>query len=379
MRPRNVSVFCLLALTCSAAQAAPKPHTAPPLAEPWLATARWTRTDVLAQLDPRASQPPYNKILLEKQVATAITAARQNDLGPTYALKAEQALPYFEKYFADPNETVREAVVDVAAAAHTPEAVNVLTTLVVDPSVGVRATNALYESFDKLSLRRTGGERLKASLLSCLAQEPYYVSSDVVLLTCFPHDIGVLSALTKLRQGYNKDNGKRQSLAPVDALSINLALSELGQPDALDRVRATIKQGDISLLPALLDKLKFVDNQTTLKSLVSLLRDKRYTKSGITTSAEPPALLIPPGQDPREYLRTHPTAPVSGPQTYYYRVCDIALLRLAERTGVDIGIPAVMDGIRRHNPLLQPRNYTDAELALAYRRLSAHFRMPTKR
>lgn len=321
---------------------------------------------------------------LEKQVATAITAARQDDLGPALAFRtnsrAEQALPYFEKYIADPNEVVQTAVVEVAAAAHTPEAVKVLTTLVVDPSVGVRATHALYDNFNKLSLRRTGGEKLKASLLSSLAQERYYVSSDVVLLlTCFPHDIGVLSALTKLRQGYNKDNAKRQILAPVDALSVNLALSELGQPDALDRVRATIKQGDISLLPALLDKLKFVDNQTTLKSLVSLLRDKRYTKSGITTSAEPPALLIPPGQDPREYLRTHPTAPVSGPQTYYYRVCDIALLRLAERTGVDIGIPAVMDGIRRHNPLLQPRNYTDAELALAYRRLSAHFRMPTKR
>jgi len=317
---------------------------------------------------------------LEKQVATAITAARHDDLGPALAFRdnsrAEQALPYFEKYIADPNAVVQTAVVEVAAAAHTPEAVKVLTTLVVDPSVGVRATYALYENFDKLLLRQAGGDKLKANLLLLSNQ---YQSSDVaLLLTSFPHDADVLHDLMKLRQGYTRAGANGQTPNTAGALTIDLALSELGQPDATSRVRATIKQGDISLLPTLLDKLKFVDNQTTLKSLVPLLLDKRYTKSGITISAAPPVLFIPPGQAAAQYRRTHPMAPMPVSWTYYWRVCDIALLRLADKTGVDIGIPAVMDRIRQHNPILDPRNYTDAELTLAYRRLSAHFGLPTK-
>ncbi len=89
MRPRNVSVFCLLALTCSAAQAAPKPHTAPPLAEPWLATARRTRTDVLAQLAPRASQPPYNKILplltrAQAELQRPLLSEKRSGIGDAY-------------------------------------------------------------------------------------------------------------------------------------------------------------------------------------------------------------------------------------------------------------------------------------------------------
>ena len=317
---------------------------------------------------------------LEKQVATAITAARHDDLGPALAFRdnsrAEQALPYFEKYIADPNAVVQTAVVEVAAAAHTPEAVKVLTTLVVDPSVGVRATYALYENFDKLLLRQAGGDKLKANLLLLSNQ---YQSSDVVLLlTSFPHDADVLHDLMKLRQGYTRAGANGQTPNTAGALTIDLALSELGQPDATSRVRATIIQGDISLLPTLLDKLKFVDNQTTLKSLVPLLLDKRYTKSGLTIFVEPPVPFVPTGQDPAQHRRMHPIPPAPGPQTYrprtyYDRVCDIALIRLAEKTGVDIGIPAVMDRIRRHRPSLEPWNYTDAELTLAYRRLSAHF------
>lgn len=121
--------------------------------------------------------------------------------------------------------------------------------------------------------------------------------------------------------------------------------------------------------------LKSVDNLATLRSFLPLLRDKRDTKYGITINVEPPILLIPPGQGQgeyrEEYRRTHPLPLSTRPRTQYWRVCDIALLSLAKATGVDIGVPDVMTGIRGHNSLFAPRNYTDSELELAYERLNA--------
>ena len=112
-----------------------------------------------------------------------------------------------------------------------------------------------------------------------------------------------------------------------------------------------------------------MDNPTTLKNLVPFLQDKRFTKSGTTVTVEPQFLLAPPGQDPDEYRRTHPMAPVSGPHTDYFRVCDIALTSLAQKTGIDIGIPDVVSRVRQHPPYILPRYYTDAELNEAYIRL----------
>lgn len=321
-------------------------------------------------------------------MAAAIAAARKDDLSLAYALRSEKALPYFEEYIDDPSESVRDVVADVASVVHSAEGVRVLIHLTADKNdrVSVYAAHALYEDFDKPLLKQTDGNKLKANLLLLLngdhsdlsANLVFFLRSDVVFLfTSFPHDTDVLDALTEQHQGNNNDNTKKQSLNPTDTLYIDMALSELGQMDALNRIQTIIKRGDLSLLPVLLEKLKFVDNPTTLKSLVSLLRDKRFTKSGHIIFVDPPLLLLPPGQDPVEYRRMHPVPPAPGPRTYYYRVCDIALLRLAERTGVDIGIPDVMAGIRQHNSTSGLRNYTDAELDLAYTRLSAYFQGKT--
>ncbi len=137
------------------------------------------------------------------------------------------------------------------------------------------------------------------------------------------------------------------------------------------------EEAESDLLSTRLMNLKSVDNLATLQSFLPLLRDKRDTKYGITVSVEPSILLIPSGQDREkyreEYRRTHPLPPSTRPRTQYWRVCDIALFSLAKETGVDIGVPDVMTGIRGHNPRLVTRNYTDSELEVAYERLSSYF------
>lgn len=130
---------------------------------------------------------------------------------------------------------------------------------------------------------------------------------------------------------------------------------------------------DSDLISTRLMNLKSVDNLATLRSFLPLLRDKRDTKYGLTINVEPPILFTRPGQDPEEYYRTHPLPLSTRPRTQYWRVCDIALLSLAKATGVNIGVPDVMTGIREHNPRLAPHNYTDSELELAYERLNAYF------
>lgn len=137
------------------------------------------------------------------------------------------------------------------------------------------------------------------------------------------------------------------------------------------------EEAENDLLSTRLINLKSIDNLAMLRSFLPLLRDKRDTKYGITINVEPPILFVPPGQDREEYCeeyrRTHPLPPSTRPRTQYWRVCDIALLRLAQKTGVDIGVPAVVSAIREHHHPLLPQNYTNGELEVAYERLSSYF------
>ncbi|MGI4788374.1 MAG: hypothetical protein ACRYFS_05935 [Janthinobacterium lividum] len=310
---------------------------------------------------------------LQKQVDTAVVAARQNDLGPTLHLKNKGALPYFEKYATDPNQIVRIGVIEIAAADHTGEGVKVLTPLVSDPSVGVQATDALYENYDKLLIKQAGGKILKTGLLSAVKTRPYGFSGQVILLlTCFPNDAEVLAVLKNLEPMADSAATNSQTLSAKQAIPVDLALSEIGDASASRRVQAVIQKGDIDLLPVLFDDLKFVDNPAVWASLVPLLHDTRDTKAGILISWGL-SVFPAPGKDGISKFPILPPSSVSKPRPLYFRVCDLALVRLARKTGIDVGIPDLMTGINPHNSIPEPRHYTDAELKLAYSRLSAYF------
>ncbi len=318
-----------------------------------------------------ADEPTQAKNL-EQEAAAAVQAAREHYFGPVSVLitipsKSREVLPYFKKYAADPDQNVRAAVIDIAAAAHTAASVSILARMIPDQEVGFAAVSQLSK-YDKSFLKKNGGETLKFNLLRRLKQKGFTVEDEtILLLSSFPQDAEVLQALTQRRS--DLINGSVPD--PAGVMVVDVTLSEIGQADARARVQTLIQQGDLAIVPTLLMDLKFVDNPATLKSCVPLLRDKRNTKYGVVTNVFPPILLIPQGQDPVEYRRTHPQPPPVPPHTTFWRVCDVALLGLAQKTGVDVGIPDVMAGL--HDPLLHPRNYTDAELDVAYQRMNTYF------
>jgi len=296
---------------------------------------------------------------MSQQATEAVEAARDHNFGPvsvltTSPLKSKEALPYFKKYATDPDQNVRAAVIDIAGAAHTSDAVPILAQMIPDHTIGIEAINALYNFSDKSFLRKNGGEPLKANLLLRLKLEGQYAENEtVLLLSCFPQDAEVLRGLVAFRG----DTSSQRRFVSQNVMFADVALSELGQKEALARVETTIQQGDIGLVPALTMKLDFIDNPKLLKSLLPLLKDQRSTKNGITTTTS----------------RRSPAAPIVETHTEYWRVCDMALLGLTRKTGIDISIADVMTGIREHDPALHPRNYTGAELKVASERLSSYF------
>ncbi len=101
----------------------------------------------------------------------------------------------------------------------------------------------------------------------------------------------------------------------------------------------------------LCDIIRFIDNKEILTALVELLKDKRESYLS-------PRRLSDAPQDPNV------------PTTAKERVCDIALISLKTKAGIDLGIRSALNA---DPDLFNYVHFTDEELAQAYSLLKKHF------
>ena len=140
------------------------------------------------------------------------------------------------------------------------------------------------------------------------------------MLSCFKDDADILKFLQQRRASFKpvSNEPKPAGVAPdysfARVISVGLALVELGDKDALDRIQQVFARHDKDKLDYLLGHLKFVENKTVLRECVELLKDKQR----LYTMPDPP-----PGSD---YMVSNK------------RICDLVAESLCHKAGWRVNI-----------------------------------------
>lgn len=295
---------------------------------------------------------------LKEQVTVALNKAKKLDLSQTRALseRGDAVLPYLQPYASDPDPFVRHAVVDAAGGIHTPRARSMVASFVADKeqSVGREAIDLLDQYSSRRQVMTEGGQALKQSLMLHVKQDATY-SAGIFLLGYFSDDPNVVQFLQGLGAAHPDSKAQIQGGQPAKlSICIDLALSETGQSEAVDRVLQDIENGSPDDLLFITNALKYTNDQGILVSLMQRLQDKRETSQIIGPLAQ-----VPKGSPPL-------------PPNPHLRVCDAALVAVAKKTRVPVGIADVDSAVQTNPLILPPRNYTDDELAQAYSRFAAY-------
>jgi hypothetical protein len=248
--------------------------------------------------------------------------------------------PALLPYVHDQDPRVREALADWAGGVPCAASVQILSYLIDDPDDTVADYACFYlygactgrREYSMLTVKRDGGQVLRDALLRVVWKEP---SAECALLcACFTGDPTVVRALQRTRVQI----GTESTMLPGSHFEaqygtvLDIALAELGQRDAGDRLVAVLKTGNISSVDICLRAGWFVRDTDVLRAMSELIKDKRPLGHGATSY----------GWDP-------------------HRVCDDAVWVLARQT--DVILP-----FRTFQPL---DCFTDAQLAEAYTKVRA--------
>lgn len=298
-----------------------------------------------------------------KQLAvTVLQKARTGDKTLVLSLVkkfGDDALSALDEGVTDPNDDIRSLMEDAARSVRSPKSLEVLTRLAADKNVSIaeHVVRSLYQDFSREQIKQSGGQALKNNLLAFLKVD-FNSAEAILLLSSFTGDIEVQAFLNQLRGSHESSKTKlgfSGSLADL-TVCIDLALAQIGQPRAIEKVRQTIQDGTPDNVLFLVHALKYISSQTLISALVETLRDGRETSQifgpvGDVKDANAPPLPPPP----------------------HLRVCDAALVALAQKTGVDVGVPDVVAALRARQIFVPYRHFSEKELARAYARLSAAF------
>lgn len=282
---------------------------------------------------------PARQTGIEERLRAALVEYRGGyiEQGLLYRLKDSpdriKTLPYLKAYMTDPSDRVRAGVFFLASGIHTPEAMEILFTMIVEEqSLPYGFVKGLYENYDCGEISG-GGERVRDRLVRLSEKGSVLLAGKpMLLLSCFKHDEAVLKFLKEQRQ--IKSTIKLELGMPnlPIALCADVALSNLGQKDAIARVSLLIDAGETDSFYFLLKAIRFVENKEILAKLVGLAKDKKEI------------------------------GPVCAHCSEIWRVCDLAVYAFGEQLGVDVGVKP-QEGHR----------YKDDEIRQASERIKAWF------
>lgn len=281
---------------------------------------------------------------IEDKVKAALDGARRGNEELVFALKNSpdriRALPYLKPYVSDTDDKVTSALLTLAFGVHTPEAIDILFAVLKREDFGLsyRVASLLYGyySCDEITRADTG---LRDRLLTLAERgSVLFAGKPMLLLSCFKNDQSVLQFLEKQRNA--KGTIKLEMYMPNVPISVcaDVALANLGQKDAAERVARYIEAGELGVLYFLLKAARFTNGKDITAKLADLIRDNR--EIGPTCS----------------HCET------------YFRVSDLALYAFGDQFGVDVGV----------NPQ-EFRRYKNEEIALAYERVQAWLKTKTEK
>ena len=258
--------------------------------------------------------PKFKSVSLRDRVFEALQLSKQDDLSLStelvriYNKKPDLMLSEVALYLNDTDDDIRFAVIDIASAFKTERALSMLMSLLDDAVVGHMAAKKLYLRYSTTELLTRGGSRLKNALLRASIRNRY-AKESVLMLSLYKGDQKILNFLNNRRVSYIGSKLSAESHS-VELMSVDLALAEIGDSASQKRISLLFSQKKISDILALLGQLKFVNSKKVLLPIVALLKDK--SKARLVGFEDSPSTLR------------------------YTRLCDEALVVLAEKTGYKI-------------------------------------------
>jgi len=292
---------------------------------------------------------------IRQLVALAMQQSRQGNSSLANALgtRADEALPYLLPYIKDPSDQVKMDVSLIASASRTATAMHILAALIgnTNSSAAFDAVSRIYAKasdgdYDGQKIVQWGGQKLKTNLMSLIKRYGDRIEA-ILLLSYFKNDPAVIHFLRENRRLYPQRRSNINALGLPDSsrdvrvdLATDLALSELGDVKATGRLKKVIARAKIDDLLFLFGNINWINNRAILARMVELLKDKRRARNVAPTHAPP----------------------------YYARVCDIALKVFQYKTR-----KRPPSGVYQSFDIYTPQRFSDAELAVAYRRFKVHF------
>jgi len=290
---------------------------------------------------------------LEGRVKEAIEQGKQNDDGPIlqlmgqYEKDPDKVLVLLKPYLDDPDPDVQFTIIGaVAGESDSKEALLLLTHYVTNKVTGQQAVTLIYNDYTRKQIIDKGGKRLKAIVLQSAVTNPYSVESYLIL-SCYKENPRILSFLQKRRESFNvieqvssgKNKYRMEKISgeltdrTSGLVALDLSLAELGDYEALKRVRNLLHLKQSKEVSVLLRHLKFVNNTTVLSGAIDQLKNRAVA------------------QEVRSF---------DGKVIDYSRVCDEAMK--------DLRLRFDPPQKQSYDP---PRRFTDAELLAAYKKYSA--------
>jgi hypothetical protein len=271
---------------------------------------------------------------IEDKVKAAIDGARRGNEELVSALKNSpdriKAIPYLRPYVSDTDVNVTNALLTLAFGLHTTEAIAILVGVLKREDFGLsyRVASLLYQHYscDEITRVDLG---LRDRLLTLAERgSVLFAGKPTLLLSCFDNDQSVLQFLEKQRKA--KGTIKLEMYMPNVPISVcaDVALANLGQKDAVERVTRYIETGELDVLYFLLKAARFTNSKVVTAKLADLIKDKR--ELGPTCS----------------HCET------------YFRVSDLALYVFGDEFGVDVGVRPQ-----------EFQRYKDEEISLADERI----------
>lgn len=268
---------------------------------------------------------------LGQKVEEAFAAAREKRFEKAAALAqfGKQLFPFLEKYIDDPSEYVRDFVVALVRKQTSPEALDILARSLQDREgyIAEKAMDVVHNEYgcEQVAASKRVGDGLKVYL----DRRPNSARA-VLLLSCFRDDPAVSRLIAEKRKylGTHGDGGIHHGV-PFN-LGVEMALANLGDAQAVAKVKLYIAKAEVDNLFYIFDNIKFVTSRELRLYLVESLNDKR------------------PAYEPVAHI------------DYVLRVCDLAMTALTSTT------PTL---ITRDSD--KQRQYSDEDLKAAYARLKA--------
>ncbi len=209
-----------------------------------------------------------------------------------YSTNPDKVLNLLKPYIDDPNPQVQFSLIDAAAyAPNSDQSLHILIHLLPNEDTGHAAVNTIYNIYSSSSLVKRG-VLLKSALLRSAVMSRY-TTHGYLLLSCYKGDAEILQFLQKRRLTFDtqkKQLDEKPSPFANDwkeqIMSLDLALMELGDNKALERITQAFIDGNPKKVLALLRYLKFVNNKTVLSLAIGQLQNKAVVQMFYSTDGE---------------------------------------------------------------------------------------------